>query len=198
MLFLLNLFFPHCSNAPKKKTLIIDKIKTVAKLSTVEFVIKKIVVGKKKKKILYFFNAKDARFLAYTKAIIKAGITLNKIEDDDIKIEDSQVIIKLPPVEILDFSYPPEEMKPDMKYTGDKLFNRFELSDIESFYRMAEAEIRAYVNHLGIKEAAEEKTRLFLNNLLNQMGFKKIHIHFKPSNKPLMIYDPELLKDPIK
>ncbi|NIM13988.1 MAG: DUF4230 domain-containing protein [Candidatus Aminicenantes bacterium] len=195
MIFLLSLFFPQCSRAPKQRTLILNKIKKVAKLATVKFVIKKVVVGKKEKRLAFFIQLKDATFLAYTKAFIEAGIDLNKIEPDDIKVDNKQVELKLPPVEVVNFSYPPEEMKPDMQYTENKFLNKFKLSDIESFYRMAEAEIRAYVNHLGIKEAAETKTRVFMEKLLKQMGFEEIYIHFKSSNKPLMIYDPDVFQD---
>lgn len=193
MIFLLSLFFPQCSRAPKQRTLILNKIKKVAKLATVKFVIKKVVAGKKQKKLL-LFNLKKANFLAYTKAFIEAGIDLNKIEPGDIKVDDKQVELTLPPVEVINFSYPPEEMKPDMNYTEDKFLNKFDLDDIENFYRMAEAEIRAYVNYLGIKDAAEEKTRIFMEKLLSQMGFEEIYIHFKSSNKPLMIYDPDIFQ----
>ena len=195
MIFLLSLFFPHCSKVQKQRALIVNKIRKVAKLATVKFVIKKVVVGKKEKKILFLLNLKNAKFLAYTRAFIKAGIDLNKIEANDIKVDNKRVEIKLPPVEIVEFSYPPEEMKPDLKYTANKFLNKLTASDIESFYRMAEAEIRAYINYLGIKEAAEEKTRFFLEKLFIQMGFEEIYIHFKPSQKPLMIYDPELFPE---
>ncbi|MCX6580669.1 MAG: hypothetical protein NT166_10860 [Candidatus Aminicenantes bacterium] len=52
---------------------------------------------------------------------------------------------------------------------------------------MAELEIRAYVNHLGIREAAQKKTINLLTRFLNYMGYKEVNIQFPEDvkQKPL-------------
>ena len=54
--------------------MVIGKIQSASKLATTETTIDKIVYGVQDKKLLWIIRLNEARFFAYTKAIIWSGI----------------------------------------------------------------------------------------------------------------------------
>ena len=117
--------------------LIVSKVQASAKLATVEYVLNKYIFGLKRKKFL-FIKLSDADFIAQTEARVKVGIDLNKISTNDIEVNGKSILVKLPPVEILNFSYPPDKFEVDTVLSGGKI----KIEDIEIFSRLAEVEIR--------------------------------------------------------
>ena len=125
-------------------------------------------------------GVKDATFLADTEATIKAGVDFAKLQKDAIQIEGKKIDVLLPPVEILNFSYPAEKFRINEYATNvDPLFNRLTLDEIDDFYRQAEDDIRDNFKYLGIRLTVEQKTRIMLSTLLRQLGFAEISIDFE-------------------
>ncbi|MDW3651051.1 MAG: DUF4230 domain-containing protein [Bacteroidia bacterium] len=155
--------------------LIVSKVQASAKLATVEYVLSKYIFGLKEKKIA-FIKLSDAHFIAQTEARVKIGIDLNKLKPQDVEVNGESIRVQLPPVEILNFSYPPDKFQVDTVLTEGKL----KIEDIETFSRLAEVEIRRDLHFVDIEENGQEKTRLFLSTLFKNMGFKEVILEFEP------------------
>jgi len=155
--------------------LIVSKVQASAKLATVEYVLNKYIFGLKKKKFL-FVKLNDANFIAQSEARVKVGIDLSKLKPQDVEVNGKSIKLKLPPVEILNFSYPPDKFEMDTVLSDGKI----KIEDIEIFSRLAEVEIRRDLHFVDIEETGQEKTRLFLSTLFKNMGFEEVLFEFEP------------------
>ncbi|MFY0627595.1 MAG: DUF4230 domain-containing protein [Reichenbachiella sp.] len=170
------LLFNSCS---EKRGLVVGKIQKAAKLSTTEFTVDKLVWGVKDKRVLWVIKLNQAQFLAQSQAIIKAGVDLERIEEGDIEIENDKINITLPHVEVLNFSYPSESFKKVDILTRNAFSTNINLRDQEKFFQDAETDIRNSLEHMGIVETTQRKTRTMMEALLRNLGYKEIYIQFK-------------------
>ena len=85
--YILFVFLAIASCKKDRRALVVGKIQAASKLATTEFTVDKIVHGSKKKKLFWIIKLNEARFLAYSKAIIKTGIDLEQIKAEDINID---------------------------------------------------------------------------------------------------------------
>ncbi len=168
-----------CVSCKEKRGLVVGKIQQAAKLSTTEVTVEKLVWGVKNKRILWFIKLNQADFLARSKAIIKAGVDLDKIREEDIKIEGNKISVTLPHIEIINFSYPAEEFEEVDILTSNAFSTKINLDDQEKFFQQAEIDIRNSLEHMGIVETTKEKTRVLMEAMLRNLGYKEIYIHFK-------------------
>ena len=179
------IFFAVCillGSCKKDNGYVVGKIKKASKLSTTEFNIDKIVFGVKKRKLVWLVKLNDAQFIAYSKATIKAGIDLEKLQEKDVAIEGSKISLMLPPVEVINFSYPAENFKRDSLISGNAFMNKITLGDQEDFFQDAESDIRNNLKYLNIVSITEKKTSLMLETMLRALGYKEIYIDFKKSD----------------
>jgi hypothetical protein len=167
-------------NKDKERYLIISKIQSASKLATTETVIDKIVFGEQEKKFLWLVRLNEARFVAYTKATVKAGIDLSELNPQDVKIDGAKIELMLPHVKVLIFEYPFSSYKIDSSITENAFLNKLDIQDHEHFYQLAELDIRNNLAFTGIKELTEEKTRILLTGVLKNLGYEEIYIRFKP------------------
>lgn len=165
-----------CQENPRG--LIVGKIKKASKLATTEYTIDKIVYGVKRKKLLWVVNLNQAQFLARSKAIVKAGIDLEKLKMEDVQIEGKRISLKLPAVEVINFSYPAEQFTRDTLMATDAFLNKITLADQEQFFQDAETDIRNSLKYMNMVETTEKKTRLLLENMLLALGYEEIYIEF--------------------
>ena len=188
---LLMVFNSSCNRNPDR-ALVISKLKNSAKLATVEYVVTKVITTRDQN-----WLAKDAYFFAETEATIKAGIDLDKLTEDDIKIDGTRISILLPPIEIINFSYPAEGFKVIEKYSDQQAifkWNTISVATKDDLYRQGEADIRSSLDDLGIVKTAQKNTRLLLTKILRLSGFDEIYISFKKTEK-LNTQDEKLLKE---
>ena len=188
LLILGGLFVGSCQK--NKRALVISKVQSVSKLATTETIIDKTVVGTKTKSVLGLIRLNQANFVAYTEAIVKTGIDLQKLSEYDVAIDGNEISLHLPPVEVLDFQYPFQKFVVDTALLDDAWINRFDIVDYEEFYRRAELDIRNNLQYTGIVEVTQDKTRLLLTGLLKNLGYEAIFIEFEPTDqlfKPLNI-----------
>ena len=175
LLSFLLFFITSCEQEPDR-AVVVSKLKSSAKLATVEYVITKVVSAKNEKLLskTYFF--------AESEATVKAGIDLNKLREEDIIIEGKKINITLPEIEIISFSYPADAIKVIKGYTYDsKVFtwNNFGLEERDELYRQAEQDIRNSIKDLGITKTAKKNTIKFLEPILRSVGYTEIYIQFK-------------------
>jgi hypothetical protein len=176
------------------RALVVGKIQNASDLATTEFVIDKIVFGTKTKR-LAFFKINEASFMAYSQAKVKAGIDLSKIRESDIRIEGNKIHLRLPPIEVINFSYPPASFVEDSLISNPKIFlNKINIRDQEEFFRLAELDIRENLQYMGIVKTTQNHTRQMFNVLLGSLGYEEIYINFE--NDDLIISQVKLLVNP--
>lgn len=161
------------------RSLVVSRIKSAAKLATTEFVLDKTIMAAKDKKILFFVPLNAALFVAYTEATVTAGIDVNKLKKEDVVIDGTSISLKLPPVEVINFSYPFDKYRIDKELSQDEFLNKFTLQEHEELYRQSELEIRSLLKQIGVVEQTEEKTRQMMENILKNLGYTEIYIEFK-------------------
>jgi len=191
-LLLFILISVSCNRGEPDRAMVISKLKNSAKLSTVEYIVTKVISAKDNN-----WFAKDAYFFAETEATIKAGIDLDKLKDEDVKIDGSKISILLPPVEIINFSYPAEGFKVIEKYSDEAAifkWNSINVATKDDLYRQGEADIRQNIDDLGIINTAQKNTRVLLTKILSLSGFEEIYIDFK-EQESLSTPDATLLKE---
>ena len=174
-------FFVLFSCQKNERGLVVGKIRSASKLATTEFTIDKVVYGSKTKKLGWVIKLNEATFLAYSQAIIKAGIDLEQLDEKDIDIDllTKKISIKLPHVQVLNFSYPAEKFRRDQYISENVFMNRIKLEDQEQFFRDAEIDIRNNLQYMGIKETTERNTRKWLEGMLKALGYQEIYITFE-------------------
>ena len=138
----------------KDRHLVISKIKSTAKLATAETIIDKVVVGQKERRMFGLVKVSNAEFVAYTQATVKTGIDLNKLQKEDVTIENGIIEINLPPIEVLDFVYSFEDYKIDSILSDNDILNKIDVIDQEDFFRKAEVDIRKHLKYMGTSGSA--------------------------------------------
>jgi hypothetical protein len=162
-----------------QRGLVIGKIQQASDLVVTEFVVDKVVFGKKKKNIL-FIPVNEASFLAYSRARIKTGINLERIREEDIQIEGKKITLILPTIEVINFSFPPEDFIEDSLVSNPKKFlNSINLDDQETFFRLAEMDIRDQLPFMGLVQTSQNHARKLMFTLLKSFEFEEIYIRFK-------------------
>lgn len=180
MLFVFALIASSCKKSDR--ALVVGKIQNASDLATTEFVIDKIVFGTKTKR-LAFFKINEASFMAYSQAKVKTGIDLSKIKESDVRIEGNKIHLRLPPIEVINFSYPPASFVEDSLISNPKIFlNKINIRDQEEFFRLAELDIRENLQYMGIVKTTQNHTRQMFNVLLGSLGYQEIYINFENDN----------------
>ena len=181
-LVLMSLVLQVSSCKKDERPLVVSKIQAAAKLATTEVTIEKFVFATKEKKLLFLIKLNEAYFAAQTEARVKLGIDLNKIRKEDVDIKDNAISLTLPPVEVLNFSYPFEKFKEDSTIRDDAFMNRISVFDIEEFYRQGEMDIRSNLQFMGLVDKTKTNTRILLRGMLAGLGYEEIYIDFKPQD----------------
>ena len=171
--------------------MVVGKIQKASKLATTEFTVDKLVFGVKNKRILWAVKLNEAQFLAKSQAIIKAGIDLEKIKEEDIIIKNKMISITLPPVEIINFSYPAERFSKIDILTTNAFTTKINLEDQEHFFRQAELDIRNSLQYMDIVETTQKKTSTLLRAMLINLGYNEIYIDFKEDKLTTEIIETE-------
>ena len=161
------------------RSIVVSQVKSAAKLATTEFILNKTILATRDKKILLIIPLNAALFVAYTEAVVTTGVDVNKLKKEDIVIEGNSISIKLPPVEVINFSYPFDKYRIDKELSHDEFLNKFTLEEHEELYRQSEVEIRSLLKQIGVVEQTEEKTRQLMENLLKNLGYTEVYIEFK-------------------
>ena len=185
-------FLTSCEN--DDRAMVVGKIQEASDLATTEFVIDKVVFGTKTKNLLWFkFN--EANFMANSQAIVKTGIDLSKISESSIEITGEKIELNLPPIEVINFSYPPSSFVEDSLISDPEVFlNKISIRDQEEFFRLAELDIRDNLKYMGVVETTQDHTRKMFKLLLGSLGFKEIYITFE--NNDLVIAEVNLTGEP--
>ncbi|TFG80559.1 MAG: DUF4230 domain-containing protein [Chrysiogenales bacterium] len=148
-------------------------LKDLAELATVQYSVTKIVSYKD----VAWYG--DRKILFETAATVKAGIDLNELADQDIRLEgDRAVTISLPRPKILLFNMKPEHMREIFNESGI-LRSNFSNQEKDGLLSQGEKDIRAKVAGMNLLERAARNARTLIESWLTKTGFKTVNIVFK-------------------
>lgn len=148
-------------------------LKDLAELATVEYSVTKIVSYKD----VAWYG--DRKILFETAASVKAGIDLNELTDQDIRLEGGKAVtVILPRPKILLFNMKPEHMREIFNESGI-LRSDFSNEEKDALLSQGEKDIRAKVARMDILERAARNARILVESWLKKMGFASVHVVFK-------------------
>lgn len=158
---------------------ILQQVKTLSELVTVQYVIEKIEgLEVPSENLVGQLIGSENRLLLLAHGTVKAGIDLGKLKPEDLVVNDKTIFINLPRAQITD-AYLDEQLtkvidrKTGLLAPSDK--------DLEQTVRQnAVNDIRRAARDGGILKAADDRARAQLRNLLLQLGFEKVQFGGEP------------------
>src|SRR5438876_3068100 len=157
---------PLAAGSPKipNTTTILPQIQTLSELVTVKYVLEKVVILEDVK--WYGEN----RVLLVAHGIVKAGVNLQELKPEDVRVEDRRVILKLPRATITDVYLDEKNTRVVDRTTG--LLRAFDKDLEQSARRQAVGDLSLSARYNGICGDAEERARLQLTSLFHQFGLE--------------------------
>ena len=168
-------------NQAKQKSFVVTKVRAAAKLASTEVILNKIVWTEfeKTQKWLVLTKPTDVIILN-TEATVKLGVDLSKLSENDIEIYQDSIIVNLPKIEILNFSYPHEKYEEVFPISNfDHCTRNNKVEKLDQVLRLAEADIREKIKLLKLEKEAEYRTRQLLSTFLAKSNFNNVIIRFK-------------------
>ncbi len=170
LLFIILLFkLPFgCAVQEEDPKLSIMQLRTMADMATVEFVVSKIV---KVSKDNTWYTYGDRKILMSVTATIKAGVSMEYLSEENLRVEGRQVRLELPPAKVISLHIDPESIREEYVYTG---FFRDSFTNEERYDLLTQAEkdIKNQVKEMEVIKAAEIHAILFFESWLRFMGFE--------------------------
>ena len=147
---------------------ILQQVKTLSQLVTVQYVLEKIEVYDDPKP----WPMGENRVLMVAHGTVKAGIDFGRLDPGDLKVSGRKISIRLPPAQITDAYLDEKQTRVVERSTG--LLRAFD-KDLEQTVRQnAVDDIRRGARNAGILKDADERARAQLTNLFQQLGFQEV------------------------
>lgn len=162
--------------APKRKASdVLMMVKETGQLVTAEYTLSKIIKANDNKT---WYKIGDRKILMSCEAVVKAGVNLETLTEQNFYVEDDSVSIRLPRAQFFSLNIPPEKIK--VRYQDvDPFRDPFSAAEREALLAQAEKQIRGTVDSLGILQTAQGNAALYLQRLLGAAGFSKVHVEFQ-------------------
>jgi hypothetical protein len=168
----LGLFIPRLLRSSPRaynNAALLQQVKTLSHLVTVQYVIEKVVVLEDVKWVAHLG---ENRVLMIAHGIVKAGLDFGQLQPGDIRASGKTLFIKLPPAQITDAYLDEKQTRVVERSTG--LLRSFD-KDLEQTARQnAVDDIRRAARTSGILKDADERAKAQLTNLFLQLGFEKV------------------------
>ncbi|MBX3049020.1 MAG: DUF4230 domain-containing protein [Anaerolineales bacterium] len=149
---------------------IIHKVRSLARLETIQYSVEKVITAESRQGALSFLVGDKLLFVAHGTVI--AGVDLQKLQPEDIRIEEGILYVNLPEAEIFIASLNNED-----SYIYDRQLGFLTRGDVNletSTRRVAEEEILNAALEDGILEQAQVNAESYLLRLLLSLGFQEV------------------------
>jgi hypothetical protein len=149
---------------------IIREVQSLARLETIQYTVEKVITAEVNQGVFGPLFGDKLLFVAHGYVI--AGVDLSKLSSDELEIIDGKLVIKLPDAEVFTAT-----LNNDESYVYDRTTGLFRKSDpnLETDARQAaEEEILNAALEDGILEQAQINAEVFLERLLNDLGFYSV------------------------
>ena len=172
---------------------IINEVRSMARLETIQYTVEKVVTAEIGQEFLGDLFGDRLLFIAH--GVVIAGVDLSKLTMEDLELRDGLLIIDLPDVEVFIAT-----LDNDKSYVYDRqtgLLRKSEV-DLETQARqIAEDEIYKAALADGILEQANANAELFMERLLNDLGFEVVvFVPYEPKGEMIVTTAPEATAAP--
>jgi hypothetical protein len=169
-------FFSPAVPKVEISSVILDRLRGVSELTTAIFVMEAIVPTSQAQKIGGFTIA-ETKLLYIANGEVKAGINLEKLTPDAVKIDGKRLQIQLPAPEILDSKI---DVNRSRVYDYDRGFLGLGPDVAPELQTLAQKETLAKILTTacdrGILQEANEKAKLSLTRLLQTSGYHSVEV----------------------
>jgi hypothetical protein len=157
--------------APKVYTTatLLQQVKTLSELVTVQYVIEKVVVVEDVK---WIAGLGENRILMVAHGIVKAGLDLSRLRPGDLQVSEKRVVITLPPPEITESFLDEKQTRVVERSTG--FLRSFDKNLEQTARQNALEDIRHAALAGGILSDADARARAQMTNLFRQLGFEQV------------------------
>jgi len=145
---------------------LLKEVRSLSELVTVKYVIEKVVILEDVK----WYGENRVLLLAH--GVVKGGVDLGRLKQDDITVSANKISIKLPPAQVLDTYLDEQKTQVIERSTG--LLRAFD-KDLEQTARQnATDDIARAARVSGLKEEVNKRAREQLKSLFLQLGFEEV------------------------
>jgi len=154
------------SPAIQSTAAVLKQVQDLSQLVSVKYVVEKVVVLEDVK----WYG--ESRVILVAHGVVKAGVDLSRIQIHDLKAASDKMIVRLPRPAVTDVYLDEQKTTVVERTTGVlRLFDK----DLEqSARRQAIESISQAARTSGILKDAEDRVRVQLTFMFNQMGFKEV------------------------
>ncbi len=149
---------------------IINQIRPLARLETIQYTIEKVITAETGQNALAPLFGDRLLFVGHGYVI--AGIDLSKIRSEDIAFDDGILVIKLPKSEVFVAT-----LDNDQSYVYDRETGLLTHGDINletAARQAAEDQIKKAALEDGILKQAQTNAEIYLESLLNELGYSQV------------------------
>ncbi|WP_207496536.1 DUF4230 domain-containing protein [Aridibaculum aurantiacum] len=173
LIFLLLPFALGCAKREAQQPNVVLAIQEMGDLATVEYTITKIIKANDNKT---WYKPGDRKILMTAEAVIKAGVDLTSITENNIRVDGKNITLTLPPPKVVSISMPPEKIQLAYQEVGT-FRSEYSTKERDALVTQAEQQIKKSIDSLGILNQARSNTATLMHNLLKQLGFENITIN---------------------
>ncbi len=164
-----NLLHPTPTIIPDPVT-IITEVRAVARLETIQYTVEKVITAQTNQGALESLFGDRLLFVGH--GVVIAGIDMQKINPEDLWLQDGVLYVRLPEAEILVAT-----LDNDKSYVYDRQTGIFRDPDpnLETAARqVAEQEIRKAALEDGILELARQNAETYLEKFFRALGYEQV------------------------
>jgi len=148
---------------------VLRSIQSVNQLVSVKYVMEKVVVLEDPPKSIYGkFLTGESRVILVAHGVIKAGVDLSKITEDNIRLSGTNLFINLPPSEITDVYL--DEQKTQIVEHKTGFLRKFDATLPQTARQQALDEMRRAAKYGDILTEADTRAREQLKKLFAPLG----------------------------
>ena len=145
---------------------IIHQVRSLARLETIQYSIEKVITAESGQGSLAFLLGDRLLFVAH--GVVIAGVDLEKLGPDDMKVEENVLYVRLPEAEIFIATL---DNGNSYVYDRDKgLLTKGDVNLETTARRVAEQEIKNTAIEDGILDLAQQNSESYLYRLLLEIG----------------------------
>ncbi len=149
---------------------IIHQVRSLARLETVQYTVEKVVTAEEGQNHFKFLFGDKLLFVAH--GIVIAGIDLQKLQPQDLWVQDGVLYVRLPPAEV--FLATLDNEKSYVYDRGTGLLTHGDIHLETQARRVAEREIRQAAIADGILQTAQQNAENYLSRLFRSLGYPEV------------------------
>jgi hypothetical protein len=149
----------------------LQQVQNLSQLVTIKYVVEKVVLLEDVSK-WYELSLGESSVLMVAHGVVKAGVDLKELKPGDLEASGKTVTIKLPPARITDCYLDDKLTQVIERKTG--LLRSFDKDLEQNARKQAVAEINLAARNEGILKEADERAKIELKTLFQQMGYEQV------------------------